>query len=184
MRAIRLTAVLFIVSLNQLGWTQVAPTNTCPPDAPVRLQPGPVPASAGGIQNLTITNTGDKPISAVVVSWRVTDSAGMFYPSTTIVDLGPSGTSLGPQQTIEDRLDLPVKQGNTIGSVEVTCQSVMFTRGKGSKTEIWGDANGPEIAKIKATRLGIHSERTRLLHIYKAEGTTRLIEELNRPVLK
>jgi hypothetical protein len=174
----RLLSVLGFVLLAQVAAAQITVTNTCPVDAPVELHPGAVP-TAGEHLVATITNRGPKPITGVILSWRVTDSGGAFYSETSTVDYAPSGILFESGKSTQAEVDLSVKEGSTLKTVEVTCVAVLY-QGKG----VWGDANAPEVARLRAIRQGINSERQRLLSVYKKEGIARLTDELNRPVVR
>lgn len=176
------TRILMLLSLAVLiapvAAAQVTISSTCPADAPILLQPSPL-QQTGQYQVVSITNKGNEPITGVVLSWRVTDSAGTVYPGTSAVDFAVSGTPLGPGETSKSEYDAAVNQGQSIRKIEVNCFGVLLSGGK-----MWGDAKALPVERLLAMRRGVILERQRLLRIYKSEGTTRLIEELNKPVVK
>jgi hypothetical protein len=174
----RLLSVLGLVLFAQIAAAQVTVTSTCPADAPVELRPGAV-QSGGQHLVATITNRGPQPITGVILSWRVTDSNGAFYAETSTVDYAPSGILFQPGNSTQTEADLNVKEGSSLKTVEVACLAVLY-QGKG----VWGDAKAPEVARLRAIRQGINSERKRLLSVYKKEGIARLTDELNRPVVR
>jgi len=178
MRMSLLPAVIGFVFLAPAASAQVNVTNTCPADAPVAVNPGAVPKGAQSLV-ATVTNRGPKPITGVILAWRVTDSKGAFYVEHSTIDYAPSGILFEPGKSAEADVDLSFQQGRTLQAVEVTCLAVLY-QGKG----VWGDAKAPEVARLRAVRQGIAAERKRLLGIYTREGISRLADELNRPVVR
>lgn len=174
----RLIGVLFFALIGQVAPAQIVVTNSCPADAPVALQPAAVPIGGGHLIT-TVTNRGPQSITGVIISWRVTDSGGAFYSETGTVDYAPSGILFEPGKSTQAESDVVLRAGQTLKTVEVTCLVVLY-QGKG----VWGDAKAPEVARLRALRQGIASERKRLLQIYTKEGTARLTDELNRPVVR
>jgi nitrous oxidase accessory protein NosD len=178
MKRSMLLNILGFALLAQVATAQVTVTNTCPVDAPVALQPGAVPAGTGQLV-ATVTNKGTKPITGVILHWTVTDSIGGSYVETSTIDYAPSGTLFEPSKSVQTDVDVTVAQGRTIKSVEVACLAILY-QGKG----VWGNATAREVARLRAVRQGIASERKRLLDIYNREGAARLADELNRPVVR
>jgi hypothetical protein len=173
-----LLSILGFVLLAQVAVAQVTIMSTCPADAPVSVQTGVVTASTSHFVS-TFTNIGPKPITAVIFSWRVTDSVGAFYAETSTVDYAPSGILLESGKSSQTDVDLSVEEGRTLKTVEVACLVVLY-QGK----EVWGDPKSPEVARLRGVRQGIAAERKRLLHVYEKEGIARLSDELNRPVVR
>ena len=173
-----LAALVFVTLIIASGGAQVAVVNNCPASAPVSINAG---SSATGTEKqvVTIQNKSQQPISAVILTWRVTDSNGKFYPSTSTADLAPSGSLLQPGQSVSTDADLSVQAGSTLRSVEITCEAVLF-----QGTDGWGDLKSADVARLRAVRRGISAERRRLQDVYKKEGEVKLLDEINRPVMQ
>jgi len=173
-----LLSILGFALLAQVAVAQVTITSACPVDAPVSVQTGVVAANTSHVV-ATFSNRGQKPITAAIFSWRVTDSEGGFYAETSTVDYAPSGILFEPGKSSQTDVDLSVGEGRTLKTVEVACLAVIY-QGK----EVWGDPKSPEVARLRGVRQGIAAERKRLLHVYEKEGIARLSDELNRPVVR
>jgi hypothetical protein len=164
--------------LSSVATAQTNVTNTCPSDAPVSIQLTAAERGNGYV-DATITNKSDRPVTAVILSVRVTDSTGAFYNETSSVDYAASGVLFDAGKATKTDIDLRVGNGRTLSAAEVGCLAVLYS-GKG----IWGDSKAPEVAHLRAVRQGIAAERRRLLDIYKREGIGKLEDELNRPVAR
>ncbi len=178
MRLLRVLAVVVVGFVGQVAAAQADITSTCPADAPVTLQPDKVP-NGGAELDVVITNNGPKPITAVILSARITDSEGISLVQTGSVDYAPSGILFEPGKSTKGEIEIGLASGHTLKSAEVTCLAVLYqARG------IWGDAKSPEVAHLRAVRQGISAERKRLHDVYAKEGTARLVEEVGRPIAK
>lgn len=156
---------------------QVPITNGCPADAPVTIVVGEIKPGAE-IANAVITNKGGQPISAVLLRWKFTDSNGTTIPMVSSVDMAVAGELLAPGQNVTMEATMAPGQGFTVEKVDVTCAAVLFN-GKG----FWGEKGLPEVTRLLGIRTGIRSERSRLLRLYQAQGSEKLIAELKRPVI-
>ena len=179
MRAISILAVLSMFLFPAISRAQVPVTNACPADAPVALLPTSASTSPQDHPLVAITNRSTKPITAVILVWRITDSTGAYYNTTSTVDFAPSGVLFEPGKNSQSEGDLTIASDRTLKSVEVSCLAVLY-QGK----EVWGDKNAPEVARLRAMRQGIAAERKRLLSIYTRDGAAKLVDELNRPMAR
>ena len=175
MRAARIAPfVLYLFA--QASAAQVPVTNSCSPDAPVALQVATIKPGAE-FASVTITNKGPKPVSAVLLRWKITASNGHTTPSVSTVDTATSGTLLASGQNVTTEANVEVGENTTLGALEVTCAAVLFNN-KG----FWGERDLPETTRLLGIRTGIKSERSRLLKIYESKGLEGLLRELKRPV--
>lgn len=170
--------LIMFIGFPSPGMAQVRAVNACPSDAPISINVGVVPPT-GGRAVATVTNKGPRPATAVILSWGVTDSNGAFYVEYSTTDYAPSGVMFEAGQTAESDVDLSVAEGRGVQSVQVSCLAVLY---KG--TAVWGDSKSPQVTRLRATRQGIAVERRRLLDIYKTQGIAKLVEEINRPVVR
>jgi hypothetical protein len=178
MSTTRIASIILFLAFAKPAVAQAPIINSCPADAPVSLQVAAIKSDAE-LASVTITNKSPKPLSAILLRWKVTDSKGMVTPVLSTVDFATSGALLPPGKLLSSEEDVSVGHDGSLTTVEVTCAAVLFS-GKG----IWGDNSMPEISRLLAIRKGIRSERARLLCIYQKQGSKQLLQELKRPVVQ
>lgn len=174
--SISVGASLLLFSVGSFAQTPVK--IVCPTNSPVALSVESIQPGATTIQ-VKAKNVGDKPITAIVLKWKLLHSTSHSSSETNTVDYAMSGDLLAPQATESLPADMTQSKGVTLVSAELSCEAVLFPG-----NAMWGNALVPEVERIKNIRLGAQTERKRLLGLYKTEGITKLVQEMNRNVVE
>jgi len=174
--SISVGASLLLFSVSSLAQAPVK--ILCPTNSPVALSVESIQPGATKIQ-VKAKNVGDKPITAIVLKWKLLDSKSGLTSETNTVDYAMSADLLAPQATDSLPADVTQPKGVSVVSAELSCEAVLFP-GNG----MWGNPLAPEVETIKDIRHGAQTERKRLLGLYKTEGITKLVQEMNRNVVE
>lgn len=173
-----------VVLCTVTAWAQIPAAAKCGPDAPIVLSNPQIQMKEGNYtSSVDVANTGQRPISAVIVRWRYFDSGGGSSDSVTVMDLAMTGSSLKPQEKSSMfggsfRISKPGVV-TPVQSAEVSCETVLF-----ESPDLWGNKSLPEVRDIKNMRMGVRLERTRLLNTYRKSRVDAVLNELNKPVVQ
>jgi hypothetical protein len=176
MRKFCIVSFLFLIFAG-VARPQIPLVNSCPAEAPITIQVGDIKADTD-LVNVVITNKGPKSISAVILHWKFAGSKGTV-PGSSFVDMAVAGQLLLAGQNVTTQANVSAGQDSVLESVEVDCSTVLF-----SGKDAWGDRKSSDVIRLLGIRTGIRTERNRLMSIYQAQGSDKLIAELKRPVAK